>query len=96
MKDNFPYLYKKIRDHRRESLNADLMAGHELFESVISGERISIAVYADYCGYGWWAIDRDRDGFSIGPFCAHSFKSREDALLQLVENIEEQILTNQI
>lgn len=64
---------------------------HEEFTTIIEGREFTIAIDPDLSGRGWNATvpGMTEPG---SPYQAHSMVSREEVLLQLVENIEESIL----
>lgn len=68
---------------------------HEEFATIIEGREFTIAIDPDLSGRGWNATvpGMTEPG---SPYQAHSMVSREEVLLQLVENIEESILTQRI
>lgn len=63
----------------------------EVFKTIIEGQEFEIGIKPN--GWGWLAVTSDYDGSEDKINIAHSMKSSEDALLQLVEQLEENILS---
>lgn len=67
----------------------------EIFETVIEGRSFLIQANSDLGGYGFVAYVPGM-AEPESPAQAHSMKSTEDAILQLVEKLQEAILENRI
>lgn len=67
----------------------------ETFETIIEGRPFIIQANGDIGGYGFVAYvpGMNEPG---SPAQTHSMKSTEDAILQLVEKLQEAILENRI
>ena len=73
--------YELRREHRIKETERELKT--EKFSATVNNSLIPVVIIPDISGYGWYA-------FSEEMTTAHSMKSREDAVLQLVAKIEEQ------